>query len=179
MKELQGIQTTLKTPKNNTNSFGGYKYRKASDILEAVKPILKQFNCSIVLCDSIELIGNRYFLKAVASIANDKGEEVCTQAFAELDNHKGMSLEQSTGAASSYARKYALCGLLAIDDSSVDPDTLKPIDKAAEALKYMEGNDKALTYYLAMYKHNDVTEFAKDELWDIATELINKKRIKL
>jgi hypothetical protein len=130
--ELSRVQRMLKAPKDQTNQFGKYKYRKAEDILQAVKPHLG--NLSIVMSDDIEVIGNRFFLKATASLCNNEGAPIAAaHAFAELDEHKGMSKEQATGAASSYARKYALCGLLAIDDSSNDPDTLAPAEPKAEA----------------------------------------------
>lgn len=123
--ELSRVQSMLKAPKDQTNQFGKYKYRKAEDILQAVKPHLG--NLSIVMSDDIEVIGNRFFLKATASLCNNEGAPIAAaHAFAELDEHKGMSKEQATGAASSYARKYALCGLLAIDDSSNDPDAAEP-----------------------------------------------------
>lgn len=171
MKELQTIQIKLKAPKNNKNQFGGFNYRKASDILESVKDLLKDCKCSITLTDSIELVGSRYFLKAIATLTNESGEVASATAFAELDGHKGMSAEQATGAASSYARKYALCGLLAIDDSSVDPDTLQPTDKAKEVRVYMNTNEKSVQYYLSKYNHTDRAEFAETELLEIYDQL--------
>lgn len=123
MNELSRVQRSLKAPKDQVNGFGKYKYRKAEDILQAVKPHLETL--SLVMSDDIEVIGNRFFLKATASLYNIDGTPVATaHAYAELDEHKGMSKEQAIGSASSYARKYALCGLLAIDDSTDDPDTM-------------------------------------------------------
>lgn len=127
MNELSNVQRALKAPKDKINGFGNYKYRNAEDILQLVKPLLEADNLSIVMSDDIQLIGNRFFLCATASLVNNEGAALATtHAFAQLDDHKGMTAEQATGAASSYARKYALCGLFAIDDSTNDPDTLAP-----------------------------------------------------
>lgn len=118
MEQLIRIQNKLKAPKNQYNNFGRYKYRSCEDILEAVKPLLKEEECYIVLEDSIELIGERYYLKAVATITNKDGASVSASAYArESLTKKGMDDAQITGSTSSYARKYALNGLLAIDDS--------------------------------------------------------------
>ena len=171
MKELQTIQVKLKAPKNNKNQFGGFNYRKASDILESVKDLLKECKCSLTLTDSIELVGSRYFLKAIATLMNESGEVASATAIAELDSHKGMSAEQATGAASSYARKYALCGLLAIDDSSVDPDTLKPTDKISEVREFMDKNAKSVEFYLAKFNHTNRAEFTESELIEIHNQL--------
>lgn len=130
MKRLAKIQRAIKAPKDQTNKFGGFTYRKASDILQAVKPLLEEDNLTILLSDRIEEVSGKYFLIADAALYADDGKEIAkTSAFAMMDAHKGMSAEQATGAASSYARKYALCGLLAIDDSSNDPDGLeRPVE---------------------------------------------------
>lgn len=124
MKRLAKVQRALKAPKDQKGY--GYTYRKASDILQAVKPLLEEDNLTILLSDRIEEIGGKFFLIAEAGVYAEDGQEIATaSAFAMMDAHKGMSAEQATGAASSYARKYALCGLLAIDDSSNDPDGLE------------------------------------------------------
>lgn len=123
MKELITIQSELKAPKSQFNRFGNYKYRKAEDILEAVKPILNKQKCTLILTDDIVMVGNRIYVKATATLKNEKGEMETTTAFArEEDTKKGMDGSQITGAASSYARKYALNGLFAIDDNQ-DSDT--------------------------------------------------------
>ena len=123
MEKLIKIQSELKVPKGNYNSFGKYKYRSAEDILEAVKPLLLKHSCILVLTDSIEYIGNKVFLKSSACFkesGSDKDVEIT--GYAELGEHKGMSSEQATGTASSYARKYALNGLFLIDETEADPD---------------------------------------------------------
>lgn len=123
MKELIAIQSELKAPKSLFNKFGGYKYRKAEDILEAVKPLLAKQKCTLTITDDVVLIGNRIYVKATATIKNEKGECETTTGWArEEETKKGMDGSQITGASSSYARKYALNGLFAIDDNA-DSDT--------------------------------------------------------
>ena len=123
MKELISIQSELKAPKTQVNRFGGYKYRKAEDILEAVKPLLAKQKCTLIITDDVVLIGNRIYVKATATIKNENGECETTNGWArEEETKKGMDGSQITGASSSYARKYALNGLFAIDDNA-DSDT--------------------------------------------------------
>lgn len=123
MKELITIQSELKAPKTQVNRFGGYKYRKAEDILEAVKPLLAKQKCTLIITDDIVMVGNRIYVKATATIKNEKGEFEETTGWArEEETKKGMDGSQITGASSSYARKYALNGLFAIDDNA-DSDT--------------------------------------------------------
>lgn len=123
MKELIAIQSELKAPKSQFNNFGGYKYRKAEDILEAVKPLLAKQKCTLIITDDVVLVGNRIYVKATATIKNEKGECETTTGWArEEETKKGMDGSQITGASSSYARKYALNGLFAIDDNA-DSDT--------------------------------------------------------
>lgn len=118
MKELIAIQSTLNAPKGQFNKFGNYKYRSCEDILAAVKPLLNKFGCTLTLSDDVVTVGNRIYIKATATLANASGEREVTTAYArEEETKKGMDASQVTGAASSYARKYALNGLLAIDDT--------------------------------------------------------------
>ena len=123
MQELVQIQTSLNAPKDKRNTFANYDYRSASDILEALKPHLKATGCFVTLTDEIISIGDRYYVKATATITNGKGDKVSATGLArEAEVKKGNDDAQITGACSSYARKYALCGLFAIDDSKADPD---------------------------------------------------------
>ncbi len=117
--KLFEIQQTLKAPKGQYNNFGKYKYRSCEDILEAVKPILAQQRATIILYDELVLNGQRYYIKATACLTDiETGEQVKSEAYArEEENKKGMDSSQVTGASSSYARKYALNGLLCIDDN--------------------------------------------------------------
>ena len=122
-QKLQGIQSSLKAPKGQTNKFGGYRYRSAEDILEALKPLLGEWGCSLVIQDDMVEVGGRVYVKATANLIDNETESVLsTSAFArEAEAKKGMDDAQITGSASSYARKYALNGLFAIDDTK-DPD---------------------------------------------------------
>lgn len=122
MIELRNIQCKLSAPKSNFNTFGKYKFRKAENILQAVKPLLNENCCTITLTDDLVMVGAWVYVKATATIRNKNGETEQSTAFArEPVERKGMDASQITGASSSYARKYALCGLLAIDDND-DPD---------------------------------------------------------
>ena len=118
-KKLMGIQTKLKAPKSQRNSFGNYNYRSCEDILEAVKPLLDEFKVALTIKDEIILIGERYYIKATATLIDiDTGDTTETSAYArESAEKRGMDASQVTGATSSYARKYALNGLFAIDDN--------------------------------------------------------------
>jgi hypothetical protein len=122
-KILQSIQTELKAPKGQTNKFGGYSYRSAEDIIEATKPLLNKYNCFLTISDDIVEVGGRVYVKATATLHQSHGDVIAeTTAFArEAETKKGMDEAQITGSASSYARKYALNGLLCIDDTK-DPD---------------------------------------------------------
>ncbi len=129
MKELIAIQTELKAPKSKFNSFGKYAYRSLEDIFEALKPLLAKQKCFVSVNDEIVLIGDRYYIKATATIRNDSGDSVSVSAMArEEESKKGMDSAQLTGATSSYARKYALNGLFAIDDTQ-DADATNTHDK--------------------------------------------------
>jgi hypothetical protein len=130
MENLIKIQNELKVPKGNLNKFGNYKYRSAEDILEAVKPILLKYNALLTLSDEIILVGSKVFLKATAKL----NETIC-YGYAELAEHKGMSAEQATGTASSYARKYALNGLFLIDETEADADSQKPQPSLSEQIE--------------------------------------------
>ena len=118
-KKLMSIQTKLKAPKSQRNSFGNYNYRSCEDILEAVKPLLDEFKVALTIKDEIILIGERYYIKATATLIDiDTGDTTETSAYArESAEKRGMDSSQVTGATSSYARKYALNGLFAIDDN--------------------------------------------------------------
>ena len=118
MQELINIQSGLKANKSQYNKFGGYYYRSAEDILEAVKPLLKENKCFLSISDEIVMVGDRYYVKAIATLTNSENKTVQATAFArEEEALKGMVSAQITGSTSSYARKYALNGLFCIDDT--------------------------------------------------------------
>lgn len=144
MKELREIQKLLKAPKGQYNKFGGYKYRSCEDILNSVKALLDQTQCFLTISDEVVCIGNRYYVKATATLTNSEGVQVSTCAYAREDEQKkGMDASQLTGATSSYARKYALNGLFCIDDTkdadtevfSLQTNSQEDIDLALDDLK--------------------------------------------
>jgi hypothetical protein len=131
--KLVNIQGRLKAPKNQRNSFGNYNYRSCEDILEAVKPLLKEHNLVLNLTDETMQIGEIYFIQANAVISDgDKSIAVKAQAGVQ-PNKKGMDIAQSFGASSSYARKYALNGLFLIDDTK-DADAMNTHEDEVEAV---------------------------------------------
>lgn len=153
MKELIAIQSELKAPKSQFNKFGGYKYRKAEDILEAVKPLLNKQKCTLTITDDIVMVGNRIYVKATATIKNEKGECETTTGWArEEETKKGMDGSQITGASSSYARKYALNGLFAIDDNA-DSDTTNDGQQQTKQQAKTQAQQPA-----AQYHPNDLNE---------------------
>lgn len=131
MENLQKIQAELKAPKNQRNNFGKYNYRSCEDILEAVKPLLKKYNCTLTISDEIKELGNILFVESVAVIS-DGENQVHAKAQAGIDpNRKGMDIAQSFGSSSSYSRKYALNGLFLIDDTK-DADASNTHGKGAK-----------------------------------------------
>jgi hypothetical protein len=182
-EKLAAIQGELKAPKNQRNNFGGYNYRSAEDILEAVKPICHKHKAVLTISDEIVQFCDRFYVKATATLfsSEDDGGSVITTAYArEEETKKGMDASQITGSTSSYARKYALNGLFDIDDTK-DADTMdnrdsgapkpaetkkpKPTDAALlrEKIKLMVGHltggdaDKEKMTYLLATKPNAIT----------------------
>lgn len=117
-KKLLDVQTELKAPKGQFNKFGNYSYRSCEDILESLKPLLKQVKATVILTDEIKLVGDRYYVEATCKfIDTETGNVLENKSLAREDeNKKGMDLAQVTGSCSSYARKYALNGMFCIDD---------------------------------------------------------------
>ena len=130
-EKLMNIQANLKAPKGQYNSFGKYSYRNAEDILEALKPLLKDYKATVTLKDDLLLIGDRYYLQATATFTDiESGESVIVTSLArEEETKKGYDVSQLTGSTSSYARKYALNGLMLIDNSELDPDSINTFEK--------------------------------------------------
>ena len=139
VEKLSKVQAELKAPKGQYNSFGKYSYRSQEDILEAVKPLLAKYGLIVTLTDDLRQIGERYYIQATATITDKEGSQISVNAFArEPLEKKGMDDSQITGSASSYARKYALNGLFAIDDTKdADSigDTKAPVKEIREAPK--------------------------------------------
>lgn len=137
MKSLTLIQKELNVPKLRENKFSGFYFRSCEDIVEALKPLLKKYECELYITDSIEMVGDRFYVKATATFKDSEGNTTSVSGYArEPLSKKGCDDSQVTGGASSYARKYALNGLFLIDDSS-DVDTLEVVDgsKLPEVVK--------------------------------------------
>ena len=153
-EKLSQIQSKLNAPKGQYNSFGKYNYRNCEDILQALKPILSEHKCHVSLSDEVVIVGNRFYIKATATITDSENNSFSTTAFArEAESKKGMDESQVTGSTSSYARKYALNGLFAIDDNK-DADTLnnhadftnQPVAQAAIQQGAQMGSVKPVSY---------------------------------
>jgi hypothetical protein len=177
MRELIAIQSELKAPKNQFNAFGKYKYRSVEDILEAVKPLLLKYECTLIIEDEVKEVGGIVFIEATASIQKDmEGRAVTAQAGIDI-NRKGMDVAQSFGSSSSYARKYALNGLFLIDDTK-DPDSTndhapkvatvvkpKPTDEQfAFIVKYLNGSDAQQKQAKEAITKYEFTQDQKDTL---------------
>ena len=150
------IQKELKVPKNQMNKFGNYRFRSAEDIIEAAKPICHKHDCSLTISDEVVLIGDRIYVKAVATLHKKDGDYIATTGYArEEEVKKGMDAAQITGSASSYARKYALNGLFAIDDTK-DAD-------ATNEHKDEIGDDKRL-YLITLLESTTYDDDTKQKL---------------
>jgi hypothetical protein len=168
LTKLNKIQTELKAPKGQMNKFGNYRYRSCEDILEAVKPLLAEHKCVLPISDKVNLIGDRYYIEATATLIDcESGESYSVTASArEEESKKGMDGSQVTGASSSYARKYALNGLLDIDDTKdsdatnthgkeekPDPQADMPPEERTDANKKV--NDTQIDYLQTMIIETD------------------------
>jgi hypothetical protein len=186
---LSEIQANLNAPKTKKNNFGNYFYRSCEDILNALKPYLSQFQVSVVIEDDIVLIANRVYVKATASIRGPNGQAITTQAFArEAESKKGMDEAQVTGSASSYARKYALNALFAIDDSkdaddydnreaaSANKAAKIPFKNRAEYLLELAAKDKGTSITIEAINH--VASLSPEKLEAKIAELESKLNLK-
>lgn len=169
MKYLMAIQRELRAPKGNYNSFGKYKYRSCEDILEAVKPLCYKNESVLTISDELCQIGERYYVKATATLKTPDTEFIATAYARESETKKGMDESQITGTASSYARKYALNGLFCIDDT-----------KDADTNEYHSQSEKALVREikeLLAVKEMTIEDFektAKDKLEHLSVERLEK-----
>jgi ERF superfamily len=183
MKALVKIQSELKANKSNFNKFGNYAYRSAEDILEALKPLLLKHECILTLNDDVVMVGDRFYIKATATISCEEST-LSVSAFArEEETKKGMDGAQVTGSASSYARKYALSGLFAIDDNK-DADATNTHDKQEDKpatpqqikiIKEMIESKKVdLNRFLTAFKIFSVEEISFINAQKAITQLTNK-----
>lgn len=186
-QKMVAVQSELKAPKWQYNSFGKYNYRSCEDILEGVKPLLNKYGLYLTIDDAVELIGDRYYIKATTTISDgDNCISVSAYARESLDK-KGMDSSQVTGATSSYARKYALNGLLCIDDTK-DADSVedKPLPqntaynwKTLKARAVQGGvTEEALKDYLKNeLKVKNTDEMTRDH-YSKAFDWVNSQRYK-
>ena len=203
-EKLLNIQNELKAPKGQFNKFGGYKYRSCEDILEAVKPLCQKYKVTLILSDTLENIGERYYIKAIAQIIDVEqpyenwGEDCMSVnsinniAYArEEENKKGMDGSQITGTASSYARKYALNGLFNIDDTKdADTDEFQKQqnnfddDKIIDKIKIQALNksienagikDEVVELILSQYGYTSTSEIKMKDYMSIVNDFKSKK----
>lgn len=166
MHKLTIIQSKLKAPKNQFNKFGGYAYRSCEDILEALKPILAENDCHLILKDEVVLIGTRYYVRAEAYLFDGEKLIGTSTAYArEEEERKGMSGGQCTAASSSFARKYCLCGMFLCDDTK-DPDYYPPPENKTQKNeikdnKSDERRQKEIEERIGLLKQNNLLQAKK------------------
>lgn len=160
-EKLMNLQKELKAPKGQHNSFGNYNYRSCEDILESVKPLLEKYKCVLTISDELVNIGDRYYIKAQATLADVESEDMVSNfAYArESLDKKGMDESQITGATSSYARKYALNGMFCIDDTK-DADTDEYQKQTTKSTKQESYRDQLIKYCKS--KELNLEEIAKE-----------------
>lgn len=188
-EKLLAIQTELKAPKSQYNNFGKYKYRNCEDILESLKPILAKNKSTITISDDVVSVGNRIYIRATAKIVDtETGESVETTAYArEEESKKGMDGSQLTGSSSSYARKYSLNGLFAIDDTKdsdyCSPEINRPLKQKTKnelnqlIAEYAEKTDRAVGEIVNEVKSvvkKDLSLVSENEAADILLYLKKK-----
>lgn len=171
-KKLATIQSRLKAPKNQYNSFGKYKYRSCEDILEALKPLANEQGCTITIEDSPIMVGEWHYIQATATLSDGYNSKSVKAYARESETKSGMDSSQITGTASSYARKYALNGLFAIDDTK-DADTMdnrpkvetdpttKELAKVKVQLKQAKTADE-IKNVLSLYLYSELKEQVKE-----------------
>ena len=187
-EKLTEVQNELKAPKSKYNSFGKYNYRSCEDILEAVKPILKAKRMAMTVKDDVFNIGDRFYIMATVTVFDCESEEkVTTTAYAREDaDKKGMDGSQITGSSSSYARKYALNGMFAIDDTK-DADSWNTHDKdrtvekkeaerateeqVAKLRSLYKGKEDKLTELLDKYGITSPVQFKRMEIQSVIDKL--------
>ena len=182
-EKLAVIQNKLRAPKGNRNNFGGYNYRSCEDIFQAVKPLLEETKTALTVSDMIELVGDRYYVQARATLTNAEkpGEMVVNIAYArEADVKKGMDESQITGSSSSYARKYAMCGLFCIDGAA-DADRWnagdgQPEQKAKKKAvqEKTTGESATLTYIKGMFAKYAYRDFGTQVLDHYGVDALDK-----
>ena len=159
-KKLMNIQSKLKAPKNQYNSFGKYHYRSCEDILEGLKPILKEEGATLIMSDNVVQVGDRYYIESTAKLIDiETGDMIETKAMArEEENLKGQSSAQVSGSTSSYSRKYCLNALFCIDDTEDSDATNTHGQGSEQAPKQNTITEKQRNFLLVKAKENNYTE---------------------
>lgn len=179
-KTLQDIQQKVRACKDQYNDFGGFAYRNVEKMLTELKPILAEHDCCIMFSDDVKEVGGRCYVEASAILITPDGDITVTAFAREQETKKGMDAAQITGSCSTYARKYALCGLLAIDDGSKDPDSKQNIDMITKAqvktvaiMARKKGS--ALTDICDYFKVNSLEEMTAED-YGRCLNMLNKKK---
>ena len=176
--KLQKIQQQLKAPKGQYNEFNNFNYRSAEDILEAVKPLLLEQGLTLTLSDQMEYIGNRYYIKATATLTDGEDTITSTAYAREDESRAGMSESQVTGCSSSYARKYCLNGLFLIDDGK-DSDSFnnkkqKTVTQPTPMQPTEKSNEQLLKEYCISLSETENTKDIR-EFYDYWLDRLKKK----
>lgn len=176
---LREIQMRVRATKDEYNEFGGFVYRNVEKMLTELKPILAEYESFITFSDTVKEVGGRCYVEATATLHTPKGDFSTTAYAREQETKKGMEQAQITGSCSTYARKYALCGLLAVDDGSKDPDANKHYDmisagqvKSLKALAEAKGSD--IADICMHYKVNSLEEMTEKDYGE-CLNLLNRK----
>lgn len=176
------LQTEINVPKGQFNSFGKYNYRSCEDILGAMKPLMKELGLALKIQDDIELIGDRYYIRAIVTLSDGEKDLVSSAYAREALDKKGMDEAQVTGSTSSYARKYALSGLLGLDDED-DSDVKKPAPTTANDVSRFQNKDAAQPGDFIVpggtHAGKKISEIGDKILTDYCVELTEKNKGKL
>lgn len=180
LKTLMQIQQQFRAVKDQRNEFGGFNYRNVEVMLTELKPILAEHDSVITFNDEVVEMNGRWYVKAIATLHTPEGSIFCEAYAREQETKKGMDAAQITGSCSTYARKYALCGLLAVDDGSRDPDAQKNTDMITKGqvkiiVKMAESVGSDLSDICDFFKVNTLEEMTAEE-YGKCLNMLNKKR---
>lgn len=180
LKTLMQIQQQFRAVKDQRNEFGGFNYRNVEVMLTELKPILAEHDSVITFNDEIVEMNGRWYVEATATLHTPEGSIGCRASAREQETKKGMDAAQITGSCSTYARKYALCGLLAVDDGSRDPDAQKNTDMITKAqvktiVSVAESVGSDLSDICDYFKVNTLEEMTAEE-YGKCLNMLNKKR---
>lgn len=168
LNTLREIQMKIRAAKDQRNEFGGFQYRNVEKMLTEIKPILNEYDSCVTFDDEIVEHSGRWYLKATATLITPFGDVSCSAYSREQETKKGMDQAQITGACSTYARKYALCGLLAVGDGAADPDAKQNIDMITPAqiktlVALAESKGSEIADICKYFKVNSLSEMSEEE----------------